>query len=448
MTELIVGERFVLSSYPFGAGAFGEVFRVQDLQRPDDHDPVMKRLNDESAGHPFHFSRFRREIRTMASVEHVNVMPVIAYDLDDPLGPWLVSPFADGGNLADYITLHGPLSPDDSLKILRDVAAGVDYIHTRAILHRDLSPGNVLLLNGHWVISDFGLAHVSEQPVSFQTSYSVTGYGTTDFCSPEQKQSLASATALSDVYSLGKLFQYMQTGASPAHEPGSDLPLRFEIRKATATSPQDRYGSPALFVDGVVAAIHPAPRDPESVSDMAEQYAEDLSESSALPTSDTAAMLGWLVDLDIKKVGERDAFIDVMNQVTGNHFERLTKVDRERAMTALSRFEEAVLDADRGFNHADQPARVFAAAATGNTDATIRKIAVRALARIGGANNRWFCLDRLQEIFARPAADELVSAMVDGLKESGEVRWVFQDNSRLEQLPNPLRGRFRALLKG
>ncbi|MGR1788467.1 protein kinase domain-containing protein, partial [Salmonella enterica] len=111
------------------------------------------------------------------------------------------------------------------------------------VLHRDLSPNNVLIFDDKVVVSDFGLGKDYEN-LTKQGYSSVQGYGNINYVAPEQQDKLSAATKRSDVYSLGKLLYFILTGKNPRNARDSEMYASL-ISTATLESPENRYSDAA-----------------------------------------------------------------------------------------------------------------------------------------------------------------------------------------------------------
>ena len=135
---------------PLGAGGMGEVYRARDskLQR----DVALKALPAAFAKDPERLARFRREARTLASLNHPNIAAI--YGLEEFEGATcLVLELVEGD------TLRGPLPIENALDYARQIAEALEAAHQKGIIHRDLKPGNVKVARqGRVKVLDFGLA--------------------------------------------------------------------------------------------------------------------------------------------------------------------------------------------------------------------------------------------------------------------------------------------------
>jgi eukaryotic-like serine/threonine-protein kinase len=192
------------------AGAAGEVWRATDLvlSRP----VAVKRLRDGYAGQPEAMDRFRAEARHAGALSHPGIAQVYDYgEADPPSPPFLVMEFVDGPSLAGLLD-SGPLDPADAMDVLAQVAAGLGAAHAAGLVHRDIKPANLLVApDGQVKITDFGIAHAAG---SAQLTRTGTMVGTPSYLAPERVGG-ASATAASDLYSLGVVAYECLAGQPP-----------------------------------------------------------------------------------------------------------------------------------------------------------------------------------------------------------------------------------------
>lgn len=153
----------------------------------------------------------RRELdiyNKLQRCDAVNVLHIHAFERDENHLA-LVTEFADGGTLANYVRSHKALTPSEAKAITLEVLTGLRELHSIEVVHRDLKAENVLLAKRRWKLGDFGisknLSRVVTQGRTFQ------GHGTPGFAPPEQLDG-ATAHPSADVFSLGKLMTFTLTG--------------------------------------------------------------------------------------------------------------------------------------------------------------------------------------------------------------------------------------------
>jgi TolB-like protein/Flp pilus assembly protein TadD len=162
--------------------------------------------------------RFRGEIRTVAALQHPNIVGILAAGEVDGL-PYYIMPFIDGESLRALLERTGSVSPQQTVAVLRDVARACAYAHERGIMHRDIKPDNVLLSGGAAMITDFGIAKalsVAQRP-SRGGTLTREGFtvGTPMYMAPEQLAGDPDMDFRADFYAMGVMAYEMLAGRVP-----------------------------------------------------------------------------------------------------------------------------------------------------------------------------------------------------------------------------------------
>ena len=192
-----------------GRGGMASVYLAFDPSFK--RDVAVKVLPRESVGKGENsLERFKKELETIASLEHPAIVPV--YDVGEQDGqPYFVMRYMAGGSLSVLIQ-EGKLSLQDTARIIERIAVALDHAHKQNVIHRDIKPDNILFdLNANPYISDFGVAKLTEVSVDANTESRVVG--TPGYMSPEQAYDQR-IDARSDVYALGVVIYQMLTGRS------------------------------------------------------------------------------------------------------------------------------------------------------------------------------------------------------------------------------------------
>ena len=160
---------------------------------------------------PDDLARFRSEAMAVADLQHPNIVQI--YEVGEDNGhPFFSLEYVAGGSLAKKIS-GTPCPPDDAARMLRALAAAMQFAHERGIVHRDLKPANVLLAeSGEPKVSDFGLVKRLEDNAGQTQSGSILG--TPSYMAPEQAEGrIKDIGPCSDIYALGGILYEMLTGA-------------------------------------------------------------------------------------------------------------------------------------------------------------------------------------------------------------------------------------------
>jgi len=249
-----------------GSGGTAVVFRARDLRH--ERLVAIKVLRPELA-RSLGTERFLREIRIAASLTHPHILPVHdSGGIDDLL--YYVMPYVEGESLRSRLIREGALPMDDALRIARETADALSYAHSRGVVHRDIKPGNILLVGGHAVVADFGIATATGMGSDDETLTSPgLIIGTPAYMSPEQARGELVVDGRSDLYSLGCVLYEMLTGQPPFTGPSAhavlarhsqDIPLPVRARRASVPVeveaaverlleklPADRFATAAQF---------------------------------------------------------------------------------------------------------------------------------------------------------------------------------------------------------
>jgi serine/threonine-protein kinase len=189
-----------------GEGAMGVVW----LARRGEERVALKVLRAALAGNDVYVQRFLREARVAAEVRHRHLVPILeAGEADGTY--FLASAYVDGGSLADRLAREGQLTAADAVRAAGQLAAALDALHARGIVHRDVKPENVMLAAEGAALTDFGLAKGDAYTVLTRPGEIM---GTLDYIAPELISG-ADASPASDVYALGCLVYECLTGAPP-----------------------------------------------------------------------------------------------------------------------------------------------------------------------------------------------------------------------------------------
>jgi serine/threonine protein kinase len=240
-----------------GRGGFATVYRAYDPRF--EREVAIKFLPPELIhSDPQFRMRFEREAKIIAQLEHPAIVPV--YDVGEENNqPYFVMRYMNGGSLSERIKAKQNFSIEEAVKILEQIAPGLDEAHSKGVVHRDLKPANILFTNkGVPLISDFGIAKFSQGEASGNMTGSAI-IGTPAYMAPEQ----ASGDAIdgrADIYALGVILYEMVTGKQPYQ---SDTPLGLAIKHITEPVPRILEANPNLptWMEKVISTAMAKNRD-------------------------------------------------------------------------------------------------------------------------------------------------------------------------------------------
>jgi Tol biopolymer transport system component len=212
-----------------GVGGMGEVYKAHDTKLG--RDVAIKVLPEAFAHDPEKLSRFQREAKLLASLNHPNIATI--HGLEDSDGTsYLVMELVPGENLAERVRRDGAVPVEEALTIAKQIAEALEAAHEKGIIHRDLKPANVkLTLEGRVKVLDFGLAKAfagdtTTEDMSNSPTLSIAAtmhgviLGTAAYMSPEQAKGKA-VDKRTDIFAFGAMLYELLTGKQAFH--GEDV---------------------------------------------------------------------------------------------------------------------------------------------------------------------------------------------------------------------------------
>ena len=250
--------------------------------------------------------RFVKEIRTLAGLNHPNIVGVLECGVEGHI-PFLAMNFARKGSLQQIYREGMLFSPGTIVSFVKQIADGLQYIHDRRLVHRDVKLGNILLgpHNTVW-LSDFGIA--VKIPRLFFLRESQGSAGTVDYMSPEQLQ--GKPCPASDQYGLGVVAYELLTGATPFH--GSNREIAEQHLYATPPRLRSRFLEITPAVERVVRQA--LAKDPYSRFGSVREFAVALEQASKVPAVEIRRRSS-VVDLPAVVISRRRVAIEELEVV-------------------------------------------------------------------------------------------------------------------------------------
>jgi serine/threonine protein kinase len=265
-----------------GEGGMGVIYKARHLAL--NHLVAIKMMHvsqmDESK-----ILRFQQEAKAVSSLDHPSIVRVRDFGISDAGQPHMVLDFIDGVTLDAVIKTHGPLSLNEAKHLFSQICDAVAHAHSRKVLHRDLKPGNIMLVYRDNqpplpIIVDFGIAKVVDPAQQQGMNLTQTGeiFGSPFYMSPEQTGG-KELDQRSDIYSIGCMLFEALTGAPPftgqnaietlimhasslpptlkQGSMGKEFPeaLQVVLDKALAKNPDNRFQDVTAFKVALVKAI-------------------------------------------------------------------------------------------------------------------------------------------------------------------------------------------------
>ncbi len=244
-----------------GTGGMSVVYKA--VQLTVDRHVAIKTIKLQVDTKPVYRERFLREIRSLCALSHPNVVTVYDCVIGEDDQPYVVMDYLRGKSLDNLIVDDGPLDLERFARICVQVCSALDHAHKKGIVHRDVKPGNIVLMDEEMdfvKVVDFGLAKLGDDGRKLTNSGEL--WGSPPYISPEQCMGKA-GDARSDIYSFGAVMYEMLTGKDPFFDAISVFEL---IQKHVGANPppfvdiNHKLAIPAKVQDMVFKAME---KDPE-----------------------------------------------------------------------------------------------------------------------------------------------------------------------------------------
>ena len=328
---------------PLGRGGMGEVFRAFDTKL--EREVAIKLIPGEVAADPDRISRFEREARSLAALQHPNVASIFGFE-EAGGHRFLVMELVDGESLADRIA-RGPLRLDELLPIAIQIADGLAAAHTKSIVHRDLKPANVMISrDGRVKILDFGLAKAAPMPsagggeddatMTLDPQLTEVGavVGTIAYMSPEQALGRP-VDGRSDLFALGAVLHEMATGRRAFTGPTQAAVIDSLLRADFTPSGSDAQGLPPALSPIVTRLLQ---REPDRRYGSATELRSDLervARGDRVEAAHTAQSIAVLPFSNLSPDPKNEYFADGMAEEI---ISALSKIEVLRVASRTSSF--------------------------------------------------------------------------------------------------------------
>lgn len=269
-----------------GTGGMGNVYRGRHMQM--ETNVAIKILHSSLVSDATAVERFRREARAALTVNHPNIIQVMDFGVTDNQTVFIVMELLEGISLQKVLDTEGVVPVEKVVRIFKQVCAAVGTAHAKEIIHRDIKPDNIFVLNYDTPaetvkVLDFSIAKATSKEANAKGNLTEVGLvvGTPQYISPEQAQGLKLDTR-ADIYSLGVTLYQMLTGQLPFTAASS---MALALKHIHALPRPVREINPKLS-GGVESVVMKAmAKRPDDRYQTAFELAEDLELSANQPIS-------------------------------------------------------------------------------------------------------------------------------------------------------------------
>jgi len=248
---------------------------------------VVVKLLPPEMGAGVNVERFEREIQLAARLQHPHIVPLLTAGASGDL-LYYIMPYISGESLRVKLSREGELPVPEAVRILRELVDALAYAHRNGVVHRDIKPDNVLLSEGHAVVTDFGVAKAvsASSGGSSLTSLGVA-LGTPAYMAPEQAAADPHVDYRADIYAVGALAYEMLAGRPPFAGTTPQAMLAAHITQAPDPVAQHRPAVPPALNAAIMRCLEKRPADRwQSAGELAAQLEAVLTPSGGLtPTT-------------------------------------------------------------------------------------------------------------------------------------------------------------------
>lgn len=264
----ILDERYRIDAV-LGVGGMSAVLVAYDLQTGQD--VAVKMLREEISGDKQAVRQFVTESKVVSMLDHPNIVRIHDVVMRDEI-KYIVMGYIEGETLRSYMDRVGVLPLDSTLEILLQILDALDHAHEKGVIHRDIKPQNILMLeDGKIVVTDFGIAKIANS----ETTSDDKTIGTVYYISPEQAEG-AAIDQRSDLYSLGAMLFEMITGKLPFNA-DSTVAIAMKHINEPPPSPRDHLPTIPVGMEQIVQyALAKSPEDRFQSAKQMKTYVEAL----------------------------------------------------------------------------------------------------------------------------------------------------------------------------
>jgi len=285
-----------------GEGGMGIVYLAEHVKLG--RKVAIKVLHAHLASNESIRTRFMNEAKTMAELQHPNIVNLHDYH-EDEFGLYLIMEYVDGKPLDEYIEqVSGPIPEEKAIQFFKQALSAFQYAHEKNVVHRDIKPSNLIITNeGKLKVLDFGIAKIVGNE-NYKLTKTGAHTGSVYYMSPEQVRGF-DVDYRSDIYSLGITLYQMLTGYNPYVDLTTEYDIFEQIVKVPLADPRTKY--PAVSEHMVQVINKATQKNPLDRFNSCNDFSKSVDNKNANEL------------LSVTKISEEEKTINVSDEIVNNN---------------------------------------------------------------------------------------------------------------------------------